>query len=156
MFKKQFMKAINKQSGFTLIELLVVIAIISLLSSIVLASLQSAKLKATDTRIMAEYNQLKTAMELYYNETGDYPNPNQGVYCISATCRLGPATYQPLSAHTIPAFTYTPSDFTLDADNGGFLYSKASPGVVIFGTFAGGIVHATTGVWILSEGSGSN
>lgn len=55
----------NSQKGFTLIELLVVISIISLLSSIVLGSLKSAKDKATVTKIVQEVRQFKQVMELY-------------------------------------------------------------------------------------------
>lgn len=62
-----------KQKGFTLIELLVVISIIGLLASVVLASLNSARVKARDTRRKADIRQLQTALEMYYNDNGDYP-----------------------------------------------------------------------------------
>lgn len=62
--------------GFTLIELLVVIAIIGILSSIVLASLNSARVKGKDAARMADVKSLKTAMELYYDNNGGYPTSN--------------------------------------------------------------------------------
>ena len=60
-------------AGFTLIELLVVIAIIGILSSTVLASLNSARSKARDTRRKADMKQLQLALELYYDSNGSYP-----------------------------------------------------------------------------------
>jgi len=66
----------NKNKGFTLIELLVVISIIGLLSSIVLTSLNEARVKARDsarTQTIAEY---KKAILLAYDENGEYPNPS--------------------------------------------------------------------------------
>lgn len=59
--------------GFTLIELLVVIAIIGILSSVVLASLNSARQKGRDARRIADVKQLQLALELYYDANGSYP-----------------------------------------------------------------------------------
>ena len=63
----------QKSSGFTLIELLVVVAIIGLLSSIVLASLNSARSKARDAYRISSIRQVQTALELYYDTNGSYP-----------------------------------------------------------------------------------
>ena len=59
--------------GFTLIELLVVIAIISLLSSVVLASLNSARAKARDALRKESMIQLRTALNAYYADNGSFP-----------------------------------------------------------------------------------
>ena len=62
----------RSEKGFTLIELLVVIAIIGILSSVVLASLNSARVKARDTRRVADLKQIQVAEELYYDANGFY------------------------------------------------------------------------------------
>jgi prepilin-type N-terminal cleavage/methylation domain-containing protein len=54
----------NFQKGFTLIELMVVISIIAVLSSVVLAGLQTARVKARNSRIVQEVQQLKNQIEL--------------------------------------------------------------------------------------------
>ncbi|OGZ04849.1 MAG: hypothetical protein A2845_05145 [Candidatus Lloydbacteria bacterium RIFCSPHIGHO2_01_FULL_49_22] len=59
--------------GFTLIELLVVIAIVGLLSSVILASLSTARQKARDAKRVAEMDSISKALELYYVEANSYP-----------------------------------------------------------------------------------
>ncbi len=49
------------------------ISIIGLLSSIVLTSVNSARVKARDARRKADLDQLRTALELYYDSNGTYP-----------------------------------------------------------------------------------
>lgn len=72
----------NKQRGFTLIELLVVIAIISLLSSIVITSLNSARAKARDARRMSDIKEIHKAIELYRLDHDGLP-PDGAEYTTS-------------------------------------------------------------------------
>ena len=85
----------KNNKGFTLIELLVVIAIIGILSSVVLASLNSARTKARDARRIADIKQIQLALELFYDANRYYlgsgecgaTTPNTGwsnsVQCLS-------------------------------------------------------------------------
>jgi prepilin-type N-terminal cleavage/methylation domain-containing protein len=59
--------------GFILIEILVVVAIIGVLSTVVLAALKEARVKARDTERVAEIKQLTLALELYRGTNGFYP-----------------------------------------------------------------------------------
>jgi len=67
------MKISKQQKGFTLIELLVVVAIIGLLSSVVLASLTTARLKAQGGALGQNLKQLQNALELYSSSNSLYP-----------------------------------------------------------------------------------
>ena len=57
----------NKQKGFTLIELLVVIAIIGILSSVVLASLNSARDKGANAAVKAGLSGIRSQAEIVYD-----------------------------------------------------------------------------------------
>ncbi|MFY9457696.1 MAG: type II secretion system protein [Candidatus Spechtbacterales bacterium] len=59
--------------GFTLIELMVVITIIGILASIVLVSLDSARVKARDVRRLADLRQVVLGLEFYTDEYRHFP-----------------------------------------------------------------------------------
>lgn|GEM_PF-2238449 len=63
----------NKQQAFTLVELLVVISIISLLASIVLSSINAARIKANNAAINRQVMQYANALELYRSQNNSYP-----------------------------------------------------------------------------------
>ena len=69
--------------AFTLIELLVVIAIIGILSSVVLASLNSARGKGADAAVKSNLANIRAQAELYY----DNQTPNgYGASFTAAAC----------------------------------------------------------------------
>ncbi len=59
----------NLKRGFTLIELLVVIAIIGILSSVVLASLNSARNKGKDVAVKSNLSNIRSEASLFYDDT---------------------------------------------------------------------------------------
>src|SRR3989338_11364149 len=61
------------QKGFTLVELLVVIAIIGILATLLLLQLGTARQRARDAKRIADVNQVRTALELYYDDNSSYP-----------------------------------------------------------------------------------
>lgn len=64
---------VNLKKGFTLIELLVVIAIIGILSSVVLASLNTARGKGADAAAKSNLNNIRAQAEIVYdNANGSY------------------------------------------------------------------------------------
>ena len=89
----------KKHGGFTLIELLVVISIISLLSSIILSSLNTARERARDIKRISEIKEFQKALELCYYDTGSYPQVSaSGFYWVRNSCLPDPAQNQYFTA----------------------------------------------------------
>lgn len=112
------------KKGFTLIELLVVISIISLLASIVLASLNSARQKARNASRLSSIRTLVLAFNFAFDNSGSFPSTNY--VCVSATCYEGWSTYvanATVDAFLAPYLPSKPSDPVGGSRGyGGFLY----------------------------------
>ena len=91
--------------GFTLIELLVVIAIIGILSSVVLASLNTARQKGRDARRVSDIKQLQLALELYYDAHGYYPPVADATNLAGSNGYIASIPTDPTSN---AAYSYTP------------------------------------------------
>jgi type II secretion system protein G len=112
-----FLQIKNNQRGFTLIELLVVIAIIGMLSSVILASMNTARKKARDARRMADAKSLQTALELYYDAGNTYPVAGSPIQITESSA---------LGALTTTYISKLPTDPTRTGANG-YLYAASSP-----------------------------
>tara|TARA_R110000824_G_scaffold401771_1_gene615955 strand:+ start:619667 stop:620149 length:483 start_codon:yes stop_codon:yes gene_type:complete len=75
-----------RTKGFTLIELLVVIAIIGILSSVVMASLSTARNKAKDVAIKQDVAQFATLHELSRDDYGGYCELSAGWIGLNTSC----------------------------------------------------------------------
>lgn len=100
----------NNNKAFTLIELLVVVSIISLLSSIVMSSLNSARAKARDTRRIEDLRQIRTALELFYDDYGYYPQSGCGWDCNGYRLSYNNTSWNDLAADLQPYMSKLPVD----------------------------------------------
>ncbi|MDR3519676.1 MAG: type II secretion system protein [Candidatus Pacebacteria bacterium] len=117
----------NTHRGFTLIELLVVVAIIGLLSTIVLSSVNAARLKANIARRLSDMREIQTALENYYDDYGVYPTTGGASQsqCASWGSFAANAVIPGLVSTYMPTF---PADPTMNATNSTSCYLYKSNG----------------------------
>ena len=98
----------KKNKGFTLIELLVVIAIIGILSSVVLASLNTARNKGADAAVKANLSGARAEAQLFFDTSSDY----SGVCATTGTNVIGDSVLAAWQAKNGTASTFTYTDNT--------------------------------------------
>lgn len=81
------MKRSNKQQGFTLIELVVVVSILAILGGALIPRITERMAKSRDARRLSDIQAVRTAIEAYYLDKGEFPmantNPAYGGWDVS-------------------------------------------------------------------------
>jgi len=112
--------------GFTLIELLVVVAIIGVLASVVLASLNTARAKGSDSAAKANLANIRAAAEMFYDTNSGYSTatiatlPLAAASCSTATGLFDTGATGNVNAFIVAAQTATGNTATcmLGGSNG--------------------------------------
>jgi prepilin-type N-terminal cleavage/methylation domain-containing protein len=143
--------------GFTLIELLVVIAIIGILASVVLVSLNSARKKGNDTRIISDVQQTRTALETAYTGSA-YPDLiNSGTGCQPAAGAVGAAVFNNcanVAANANSALTQLSTDANTQGVAGDILYYVGDNGKSY--AIRGQLVSNSSAYFCIDSAGGTN
>jgi len=82
----------------------VVIALIGILSTLVLANLNSARERSRDAQRKSDLRNIQTALRLYYNDIGRYPSPplptGGDPWTVSGTTYMSVFPKDPLSSQS--------------------------------------------------------
>jgi len=95
--------------GFTLIELMVVVAIIGILAVIALPAMRTAPLKAREAVLKADLYQIRSCIDQYLGDKGQYPESLDGLV-DAGYLRFVPIDPITRSADTWVELQATPSD----------------------------------------------
>lgn len=134
----------NNRRGFTLIELLVVISIISLLSSIALSSMSTARMKAKNAKRMTDLKTMHNVIQLYMLDHNGAP-PSTCAAGPQTTC-VGSSVWKGSDAPTYIDAAY----FTTNFVNAGYISSWPTdplpPGAANRGTNDRGYLYKSDGI----------
>jgi len=119
-------------SGFSLVEIMVVVAIVSILSAVAYMNFSESSAVFRDAQRQADLRVMSTAIELYKNKYGRYPEGCNGPGVWSGTapdysCSSGNQYIQGIAPEFIPRL---PRDPKRNGDNSGYVYATNADGTV--------------------------
>lgn len=114
-----------KKQAFTLVELLVVIAIIGLIASFSVIALGTARAKSRDSKRVADIEQIKKSLELFFSDNNRYPTDSEWARGSLYSTTTDGATTTYLSR--IPS-TPTPADGSCTTEQNTYTYTQVNSG----------------------------
>ena len=99
----------RRAGGFTLIELMVVVAIIGILAVVALPAMRTAPLKAREAVLKADLYQIRSCIDQYLGDKGEYPESLQGLV-DAGYLRFVPVDPNTRSADTWVELEATPTE----------------------------------------------
>lgn len=124
------------QMGFTLVELMVVVGIIGVLSAVMYANFSQSSAHSRDAQRQADLQVLSTAIELYKNKYGRYPEGCNGPatwsgHAPGVDCPSGSPLSHQYIVDLAPEFLpRLPQDPKLNGDASGYMYATNAEGTV--------------------------
>lgn len=108
------------KKGFTLIELLVVIIILGALASLIIGNFFTSLKKGRDAKRKADLEQIKTALEMYYEDKRAYPTQslNQQGFVFGGEFADGSKSYM----KKVPNDPLPGKNYRYETDSGGNYY----------------------------------
>ena len=101
---------VKQAKGFTLVELLIVVIILAILAAIIVPQFSASTNDAKAAALQSNLSNMRSAIEFYYQEHGDYPGANTST---GATCGTGAAV--PGAANSEAALIAQLTRYTNDA-----------------------------------------
>lgn len=110
-----------KKQGFTLLEVLVSATIIAVLTAIGVVSYSSVNKRSRDVKRKADLEQIRSALEMYRSDNGQYPNIGSGfLNTTGLSTALVTGGYMP----AIPDDPSATGDYFFDAISTGGVYAS--------------------------------
>ena len=115
--------ATYQQFGFTLVELLIVVVILGILAAVVIPQFSDSSDSAREAALKSNLGTLRSAIELYKADHGDYPglNASSGGTCTGGTAGTGAAGSEQALIDQLTRYT-DPTGASCDLSIGSFVY----------------------------------
>ncbi|NNC68918.1 MAG: prepilin-type N-terminal cleavage/methylation domain-containing protein, partial [Gammaproteobacteria bacterium] len=103
---------VKQAKGFTLVELLIVVIILAILAAIIVPQFSASTNDAKAAALQSNLANMRSAIEFYYQEHGEYPGRN---IATGATCPTGSTAVTAGAANSEEALIAQLTRYTNDA-----------------------------------------
>ena len=88
--------------GFTLVEIIIVVVVIAILAGITIMAYNGVQAKTRDSKRKADIAAIIKALELYYDDNGQYPPPTGWAYSTTTTWDTLTSSLVPSAIDSLP------------------------------------------------------